>query len=269
MTNELTNAPASTIPTEDPALTVAPMSKTPDKDAVVTVMKGSVGAHTGLLYVANDDGARRHLHLAWHFLLKDDEAPPADAFWVEPHLDDLALADLRTSAHLIAKRHEDGRVPYALRPVDAHFSIAGALQLNKSLGLTCATFVILVFAHARIHLVETTTWEHARSPERKLEDDAAQSRLVGYLRKEPDAQKHADLVEADIGCTRIRAEEVAAASGMVGHPITFGRAEPQGRRVLRIVHAPIAPAEPQPEQSPPAGNLAESKGPSAEVPPQA
>ena len=267
MTDDGSTAPTITIPTEYAAVTVAPISKTPAEDAVITVMEGAVGAHVGILYRADDEGARRHLHLAWHFLLKNEAAPLADALWVEPHLDELALADLRASAHLIAKRQEDGRVPYALRSADAEFSHAGVLQLNKSVGLTCATFVILVFSHAHIELVDKTTWDHGRSMERKLEDDTAQARLVGYLRKERDAQKHADLVEADVGCTRIRAEEVAAASGMTGQPITFGRAESQGRHVLRSVQTLSELAEPQPEQPPTGGKRAESKSTSAEAPP--
>lgn len=231
-------------------VTTRPISASPTEDAVVTVMKGAVGAHVGILYRVDDEGTRRHLHLAWHFKLMDEAIPPTDdVFWIEPCLDDLALADLRASARLIAKRQQDGRVPYAFRPADARFNPAGTLQLNQSHGLTCATFIILVFVHASINLLDATTWDQDRSSERRREDDAAQVRLADYLRKEPEAQKHAELVAGEVGCTRIRAEEVAAASGMTRHPITFARAEPQGRHVLGVVHAvsEVKRAAPPPE----------------------
>jgi hypothetical protein len=180
--------------------------------------------------------------------LEDEQAPPADAFWIEPRLDEFALADLRASASLIARRRQDGRVSYAFRSGDARFNPAGTLELGRSLGLTCATFIVLVFDHANIKLLEATTWDQARSSDRRREDEAAQSRLVDYLRKS-DAHQHAELVAGEVGCTRIRAEEVAAASGMTGHPITFARVEPQGRYVLGMLQPPpeVRCAGPPPE----------------------
>ncbi|HSO00783.1 MAG TPA: hypothetical protein VLS89_20970 [Candidatus Nanopelagicales bacterium] len=222
------------------SVTLKPVSSAPIEDAVVTMMKGAVGAHVGLLYRADHEGTRRHLHLADHFSLRDDLTAPSDAFWVVPGLDEFALADVRASARLIARRHEDGRVPYAFRQADARFDETGTLRLNQSLGLTCSTFVRLVFARAGVELVDAETWDLGRSAERRREDEAAQSRLVSYLRRRPDAQQHAERVEQEIGCTRIRAEETAVASGMKGHPISFARAEPQGRHVLGVVLGQIA-----------------------------
>lgn len=220
------------------SVVLAPMSTPPDADAVVTVCKSPVGAHAGLSYRSDDAGARRHLHLAFHFALRNDEAPSADALWVAPRLDEFALADVRRSAQLIARRHADGRVPYAFQQGAARFSFTGALELNGSLGLTCATFLDLVFAHAGVRLLDHATWEDGRAVERRAEDEAAQKRLVKYLRQMAGAEKHAALVEKEVPCTRIRAEEVAAASGMVGHPVPFARAEPEGARILAEVLAP-------------------------------
>lgn len=210
-------------------------ARRPTDLAVVTVMEGLVGAHVGLYYRAGSDGVNRHLELAWHLQLEDKPNHPENAFWVEPRLEELALADLAASARLIAKRQQDGLVPYALHPADAWIDPAGTLQLNQSLGLTCATFLVLVFRHARIELLDTITWDQDRSAERLREDEDAQRCLVKSLSNRPASQAHADLVEREVGCTRIRAEEVAAASGMTGHPIPFMRAEPQGRHVLTTI----------------------------------
>lgn len=239
------------------AVTLMPVTTAPMADAVVTVCKSPVGAHVGISYRIDDAGARRHLHLAFHFLLADDEAPDVDALWVAPGLDEIELADVRASAHLIARRHKDGRVPYAFHKGAAQFSaITGALELNGSLGLTCATFLDLVFAHAHVPLLDAATWEEGRSPKRRAEDEAAQRLLVTYLRRTAGAAKHAELVEKEVPCTRIRAEEVAAASGMTGHPIPFVRAEPEGVRILAAVQAPSKPTAPEvafPHSAPPPG----------------
>ncbi len=217
------------------------ISTLPVADAVVTVCKSPVGAHVGLYYRIDDAGGRRHLHLAFHFLLKNDDAVEPDTLWVMPCLDEIALADVRASALLIARRHEDGRIPYAFQKGAACFSTTGGLELNGSLGLTCATFLDLVFQHAGIQLLDVATWETSRSDERQAEDEAAQKNLVKFLRKN-GALEHANLVEREIPCTRIRAEEIAAASGMLEHPISFSRVEPQGARILAALQAPAHPS---------------------------
>ena len=240
----MTDVPTAPVEPAREAITLTPVATAPVADAVVTVCESPVGAHVGLSYRVDDAGARRHLHLAFHFLLKNDDAPVADALWVAPRLDEIALADVRASAQLIARRHEDGRVPYAFQKGAAGFSATGALELNGSLGLTCATFLELVFAHAHVPLLDAATWEEGRSPERQAADKAAQQRLVDYLGGIAGAAKHAELVKKEIGCTRIRAEEVAAASGMTGHPISFACAEPEGARILATVQAPLKPRAP-------------------------
>jgi hypothetical protein len=142
---------------------------------------------------------------------------------------------------MIARKHQSGRMPYALAR-GAEFDSQGTLQLNQSLGLNCATFVLRVFQHARIQLLDEAAWDRDRSDERKQEDIAAQRELVERLRSKPEYRSHADLVEREVGCTRIRAEEVAAATGMTGRPIPFGRAEPEGRRVLAMIDKPRSDA---------------------------
>ncbi len=182
----MTDVAAAPVEPTSEAVTLTPVTTAPMADAVVTVCKSPVGAHVGISYRVDDAGARRHLHLAFHFRLKDDEAPDVDALWVAPRLDEIALADVRASAHLIARRHKDGRVPYAFHKGAAHFSATtGALELKGSLGLTCATFVDLVFARANVPLLDAATWEDGRSPERRAEDEAAQRLPRGVPATDP------------------------------------------------------------------------------------
>ncbi|WP_437726954.1 hypothetical protein [Sorangium sp. So ce861] len=228
-----------------------PVSPAPTAHAVVTVATGEVGAHVGISYQVDDAGARRHLHLAWHHRLRNDDALEDDVLWVVPGVDEIALADVSNAAYLIARQHADGRIPYAFQKGAARFTDGGVLELNGSLGLTCATFIELVFASADVILLNTPTWDTGRSPERTAEDDAAQRKLVDYLRRTRGAEAHATLVENEGPCTRVRAEEVAAASGMTGHPIPFARAEPEGRRILEAVRRPRVAAASDPAVLPP------------------
>ena len=218
------------------AVVLHPASMIPTEAAVVTVMEGAVGAHVGLYYRdAHGEGTRRHLHLAWHLRLEHEQEPPPEAFWVVPRPEEFEMANLAAAAHLIATRQQDGRVPYAFDSADARFERDGTLQLNQSRGLTCATFIILMFEYVGIRLLEKETWEQNRSEERQREDAEAQRLLVEYLRSKRDHRSHGDLVAGEVGSPRIRAEEVAAASGMTGRPISLARAEPEGRRVLALI----------------------------------
>ena len=227
------------------ALTVLPMAAPQAQRAAVTIMPGAVGAHIGVRYVADDDGALRHMHLAFHHAFEDSACAPDDALWVVPGLRDEELEDVATSARLVARRHHDGRIPYAFDKRGAHFSAEGALVLGGSAGLTCATFVLVLFEHANLHLVDEVTWDAGRSAARIDEDERAQGELVAFLEKRDAAQ--AKRVEGEVGCTRVRAEEVAGASGIPGHPISFARAEPAGRYLLARLQAPattVAPPRP-------------------------
>ncbi|MDP3273674.1 MAG: hypothetical protein Q8Q09_00660 [Deltaproteobacteria bacterium] len=201
----------------------------PVEQAAVTVMMGAVGAHVGLYYLADDDGTRRHIHLAFHYQLLDEVRPPPDAVWVSPKLRPDELSDVATAARLVARRHRDGRVPYALAKRDAQLTDEG-LALGTSVGLTCATFVLVLFERAHIALMDESTWESGRTEARIAQDQAAQRKLVDYLEKRDGA--HAKKVAAEVGCTRFRGEEVAAASGLPDHPVPFAVAELAGKQVL-------------------------------------
>jgi hypothetical protein len=225
------------------AVVLHPITTVPPEPAVVTIEANGPIAHVGLLYQFDDDQLPRHLHLAGHLRLQDDPVAPPEAFWVEPRLSEDELEIVADTAHLIATRHQAGRIPYAFDPADAQFS-DGALQLNQSRGLTCATFVLLLFEYVGIRLVQKETWEQHRSEMRQREDAEIQRKLVKYMQRDrdPDVRAHAEEVAGEIGSTRIRAEEVAATSGMTGHPIPFARAEPEGRSVLERIRGQRAGA---------------------------
>lgn len=196
--------------------------------AAVSIEPTEIGCHIGVFYVANDAGDVRHLHLAFHHALRD-EIPASRERSVVPALAGTDLSTVATFARLVARRNADGRVPYALKD-GARLNADGGVDLRGALGLTCATFVMELFRAADVVLLDEATWHAGRSAEREEEDRAAQAKLVGYLRSRNAV--HAGLVEGEVGCTRFRSEEVAAASGLSGHPIGYDRAELFGRVLL-------------------------------------
>ncbi|GMV43827.1 MAG: hypothetical protein AMXMBFR64_55430 [Myxococcales bacterium] len=204
----------------------------------MTLGQGAVGGHVGVLYRVKADAPHRHLHLAWHRQLCDEPSPD-DLGWVEPaFLDDLGA--VRTAACLVARRRENGSLPYGFEPRDAAIGAEGVVRLRSASGLTCSTFVLLLFRYAGFELIDQPTWGAGTDAARRAEDDAAQRALVEYLRGRDPA--HAACVEVEVGAIRVRAEEVAAASGIAPQPVTFEVAEPVGRRLLREVGAPAAPS---------------------------
>lgn len=150
--------------------------------------------------------------------------------WITPGFTD-PLGFVRSLATLVANRHADGHVPYALRAANATFArSSGEIRLNESIGFTCSTFVLRLFSSTGITLIDEPTWETGRSEARIEEDTAAQKKLVEFLRDRDPA--HAAAVEREIGCTRIRAEEVAAASASTKPPVTFSDVVEVGARLL-------------------------------------
>ena len=207
--------------------------------AALFVQRGSVGAHVGVLH-ADDAGTLMLLHQAWHHVslhekLEDCLADPEQdsLFWVPPGLDEDEQNDLRAHAVLVAKRFHEGGLPYAFAPKNAVVGPDGRVNLGESYGLTCATFVILLFKAAHIPLVDEATWLQ-RTPVREAEDRHVQEQIVDWLaqRGKEENIRQADCIAAEVGSVRIRAEEVAGASSCASRPINFMTAETLGKNVL-------------------------------------
>lgn len=200
--------------------------------AAATLGPSAVHTHAGVLYQRSEDAAVRHLHLAWHHDLCDEEGLPAATGWVEPSLPATALDDIAFVAELVAKRAENQTVPYGLALDRAHLDDAGVVVLDGERGLTCATFVMIVFAKVGVELLDRATWGSDPDDARRAEDAGHQRALVNYLSTTRGAADHAARVAREVGCTRFRAEEVAAATALTPRPVTYAAAEPAGRALL-------------------------------------
>lgn len=220
---------------------VRPLSSSapPSVAAALFVHRGAVGAHVGMIH-SDDTGTVRVLHQAWHHDSRNDtlaayEAEPGQVplFWVPPGLDDDEQEVLRAQVALAARHLPPDGLRYAFRDDGASVGPDGEIQLGTSDGLSCATFVTLLFKAARVPFVDKESWA-TRTSAREAEDRAAQEKLIKYLAasRDEDDRKQAKLLVAEVGTPRIRAEEVAAASGSPQRPVEFTTAEALGRELL-------------------------------------
>lgn len=197
---------------------------------VVCLVPGAVGLHVGLLLTVVGEPAR-FVHLAWHLQLRVDAAPD-DGRWVAPTFTRAAAVTARKRALRVVDAASRNQVPYALDSMGITFLSDGAVDLGARNGLTCASFVAVLFESVGYPLVDAPTWSQ-RSADREASDAAAQARLVQHLRR--DFPAHADRVAAEVGCTRLRPEEIAAASGLLPHPIGFAQASVAGEVLARAM----------------------------------
>ena len=163
------------------------------------------------------------LHLKFHHDLAC-EAPPPEYLWVELTIPTERARVLARFCRAIEKRYPDGRFPYGLKH-DGAFDDSGQYLSNEGKGLTCATFVLAVFAKQGVHLVDSAGWVSRK------DDKAAQTKLVDLLIKVGAEASHVDAVRKEIGCVRFRSEEVAAAGASEPLPVSFEQASRVGALV--------------------------------------
>jgi hypothetical protein len=218
---------------------IAPVTAQHDTTYGVVLTPGLAGLHSGIFYrLGREPG--RILHLAWHLKLQVDDAG-SGAWWVvAPTLSRAQKAAVVARAGLVARRHADGALPYGFDLDGVTIDADGAVDLGGRVGLTCATFVQVLHAAAGASLLATDSWDQ-RQPARRAEDTRAQTRLVAAL--EPHHPRQAARVRAQVGATRIRAEEVAAASGLTHRPAEYQAVDLVAPALAAEVHT-RAPSHP-------------------------
>ena len=99
-------------------------------------------------------------------------------------------------------------------------------------GLTCATFVILVFDRLGFQMLNLESW-----PQR-VEDATWQAEIIGKLRLHSTmSQEELALLAGDVGSVRFRPIEVAAASQLENWPVNFDDAAALADQILAEVAA--------------------------------
>lgn len=176
--------------------------------------------HVAFLY-RHESKALMLLHLGWHELVIYESWPAAHYAWLEiSGIDPEVQETFVDWVEIVAIASQDGTSPV---PYSAHFRPSGNFDenghyINKhdGTGLTCATFILAMFADFQLPLIDTSTWP------RRPDDFSWFRRMWRRLRKRLE---RIDLIlqfNRRQELRRYRPEEVAAAAAIFsGAPLAF------------------------------------------------
>ncbi|NMQ20807.1 hypothetical protein E4P82_17370 [Candidatus Competibacter phosphatis] len=182
--------------------------------------------HVGLIYWIDNSGPR-FCHLAWHFMLRD-EPLPADYFCGPSGLD--PVNKIFMAAYVALLNQNVGDVPYGIDYDGTYFDDQGHYIVQPlGRGLTCATFILAVFARNGFDLVETESW-----PERP-DDVEWQQQIIGVLGRYA-SREHIEAVKQNVGAKRFRPEEVAAGVVSQNIPLHFSAARVLAQEILHDMY---------------------------------
>lgn len=191
--------------------------------SAVALIAGAVRLHTGILY-RTSGGSLQVLHLAMHYKLRTSK--PNGWSYAVPNLDEVDLITLAGFCTILDSTRP--RLPYGLRFASSRFDDEGRFIAGQGeSGLMCSTLVVALFEWAGIPLLVASSWEA------RPDDLDAQRQLLEVLRACGDAAPdHIIAIEGELGCVRIRPEEVAAATTTDPRPMSFPDAARIGAEVL-------------------------------------
>ncbi len=178
--------------------------------------------HTGIVYRWRDTSYL--YHHAFHNLTLNEEFVGGDIEGYQSAkivLLDIPIERQKALAGFLRKLGLKRKVyPYTLKhypDTKIHSETASVLPPEVR-GLSCVTFVLAVFVSSlQFRLIDEGTW-----PEATEEDIATQKNLVGLLRNHSNAStEHIDYVESEIGCKRIRPEQVGGAGCYSVWPVGY------------------------------------------------
>jgi hypothetical protein len=116
--------------------------------------------HTGLIF-RPDAQPVQLIHLGWHGLLERETPPPQEYCWVAINAVHPVVLD-NIADWLPQVWRENGRhIPYSIKPYDQDpFDENGKLRTSlPGEGFTCATFVLWIFHHFRVSLIDQQGWQ--------------------------------------------------------------------------------------------------------------
>ena len=190
--------------------------------------------------VYRDHGTLRFLEQGFHHFTRNEPVQNSIQqyggvfLFAVPDLEEDRARNVAGMCRLIAKWLVDKRLSgfaYALKLDDeALFDpFTGELAMPNGVGLSCSTFVIVVFRSSRVRFIDFEGW-----PVRPG-DVAAQERLVNLLDNWRDqgraSAEHVEKVRNEIGCVRARPEEVAGVC-ILDLPGNYPAAESAGDAIL-------------------------------------
>jgi hypothetical protein len=206
-----------------------------DTVAVAACRSGN-GTHVGVAY-RGPDGAARLLHLAFHLDLRDDDFRRVRPRYVcvVPNLHQADLVALAGYCRRIFLMNSAGRIPYnlAYEPETGFDPDTGDLVLpGTATGMSCSTFVLHLFRSSGNPLLDVTGWPAGRPGDRERQEE-----LVRWMEATPSPayQAQASRIRGQIGCPRVRSEDVAGGCLEDELPARFEQCDPNGRAILAML----------------------------------
>ena len=201
--------------------------------AIGRVTEHPHNTHAGIIY-KESDGKLYMLHLAWNHDLRRNAYNDRYAC-VTPKLRPERARSIAAFCRLLWNRQRENQtIPFALRLCkEVKFdSVSGKLLLSKgAYGLNCSNFTIIVYLQFGVELIALDTWQS------REEDSLRQADLVKMLEADNAPKDHVEAVRSEIGCARVRPEEVAGASLEEAWPVTFEVCERNGREITAKLDA--------------------------------
>lgn len=125
-------------------------------------------------------------------------------------------------------------ISYGIRyPRRRVFNANGTVNhLHHGAGHTCATFVMEIFEHFGIELLNKGRWKG------RVADRIWQRKIIKTIenaakeRQSVELQQHADALKKNVGAARYRPEEVASAAASVDIPLSFDEARSLGMQLV-------------------------------------
>jgi len=202
--------------------------------------------HTGILH-RDITGNLNIIDLLWHESLR---CGPVTGHYPHPYvIPDLIEEEIDSVSglcRLIENRNSTGnpqKIPYAFGvPMDTEINSTGDIILKNGLGLTCSSFVLVVFKNAGVPILNIEGWPKDRDDDKerhdKLLDLMRNGRPTNTPPIPPASQEHVDKVEASLPCIRVRPEEVAAAAIADKIPCGYRDAERGGKWIFTQLPTP-------------------------------
>lgn len=171
--------------------------------------------HCGIAY--NLDTTPEIIHLCSHNNTKHEGYENFFSKIIVKHsINPMVQESLCSFLEVLADSIDNGeiQIPYAYKyekysdfDSDNHLRLA-----EESYGLTCATFLLTIFHHVGIDLINLESWPH-RDEDKKKEKATKQTFWI-YKERVDVSRKHLKHMKDEIGCKRYSPEEVAISSAL-------------------------------------------------------
>jgi hypothetical protein len=209
-----------------------------DPALAIFIMRTEDGTHTGILFRMN--GVLLIQDVMWHELFRSAQCPPKVPHFVMLALEPEQEHRVRMMCQLIHDRQNsrdsssEYKIPYAFRLGNDRFNAKTAeFKLEDGLGLSCSTFVLIVFDSVYVPLVNFEGWPKREDDKKRHEAllDKMRNGIPKYSIP-PAKPEHVERVAAEVDCIRVRPEEVAATGLYNDLPARFAQLEPGGTWIL-------------------------------------